>query len=230
MKTAAIIVAGGLGKRLGFSPPKQFALLAGRPLIDYSIERFLALQVNYIIAVLLDGYQKYYQPHPAISVIAPGGSQRQESVYNGLKACPAETETVLIHDAARPFFPLTGIKKALKKIEKMELDGLAPAIASADTLVEVHDGRIISFPPRHNIFRTQTPQIFSYKKILIAYKKAKKNLNGAPFTDDLSLAFAAGLRCGLFEGSQINFKITDEVDWALAEQLIKSGRLDFIER
>ncbi|MBC7361648.1 MAG: 2-C-methyl-D-erythritol 4-phosphate cytidylyltransferase [Candidatus Aminicenantes bacterium] len=228
MKSAAIILAGGQGTRLGFSHPKQFALLGGRPLIDYSVEKFVALRVNIIVAVLVDDYQKYYQLHPAISTVAPAGKTRQESVYNGLKACPNDTEIVFIHDSARPFFPLKNVEEGLKLIEKNEFDGLAPVIPSTDTLVEAWGRQVISFPDRQKIFRTQTPQIFIFQKIFQAYENLKENLKDCPFTDDLSLAQAAGLRCGLIEGSQMNFKITTEVDWHLAEELLSSGGLEFI--
>lgn len=228
MKSAAIILAGGQGTRLGFSHPKQFALLGGRPLIDYSVEKFVALRVNIIVAVLVDDYQKYYQLHPAISAVASAGKTRQESVYNGLKACPDDTEIVFIHDSARPFFPLKNVEEGLKLIEKNEFDGLAPVIPSTDTLVEAWGRQVISFPDRQKIFRTQTPQIFIFKKIFQAYENLKENLRDCPFTDDLSLAQAAGLRCGLIEGSQMNFKITTEVDWHLAEELLSSGGLEFI--
>ncbi|PMP94295.1 MAG: hypothetical protein C0168_09510 [Candidatus Aminicenantes bacterium] len=133
----------------------------------------------------------------------------------------------MIHDAARPFFPAGRLKEALDNMGKMDVDGLAPALVSTDTLVEVDNGQIISFPDRHRIYHTQTPQIFIYEKIMSAYEKFRENLNDQPFTDDLSLAHSAGLRCGLIEGSQMNFKITTESDWVLAEQLLKSGGLDF---
>ena len=64
MKTAAIVLGGGCGVRSGFSVPKQFLPLGGRPLFDYSVEKFLSLGIDLIVAVLINDYQKYYQPHP----------------------------------------------------------------------------------------------------------------------------------------------------------------------
>jgi 2-C-methyl-D-erythritol 4-phosphate cytidylyltransferase len=224
MKTAAVILGGGRGARLGFPQPKQFVLLGNRPLVDYSIEKFVALKVDVIVAVLINDYQKYYQLHPAISLVAPAGKIRQESVFNGLKACPEETEVVFIHDSARPFFPLRNIEEGIELLKKKEFEALAPAIPSTDTLVEVQGRRVISFPNRQKIYRTQTPQIFLYPKILKAYE----NLKEQSFTDDLSVAHRAGWRCGLIEGSQMNFKITTEFDWHLAEDLLSSGGLEFI--
>jgi 2-C-methyl-D-erythritol 4-phosphate cytidylyltransferase len=224
MKTAAIILAGGRGTRLGFASPKQFVLLGNRPLIDYSVEKFMALKVEPIVVVLVDDYKKYYRLHPAISTVAPAGKIRQESVFNGLKACPEDTEIVFIHDAARPFFPLRNIEEGIKLLTKNEFDGLAPAIPSTDTLVETQGRQVISFPDRQKIYHTQTPQIFYYSRILKAYESLKDRT----FTDDLSVAHWTGMRCGLVEGSQMNLKITTELDWHLAEELLSSGGLEFI--
>lgn len=222
MKTTAIILGGGRGTRLGFASPKQFVRLGPRPLFDYSVEKFLALKVETIVAVLIDDYQNYYQPHPGLSVIAPGGITRQQSVLNGLRACPEDTELVIIHDSARPFFPLDRLKEGLKLLAENRYDGLALAVAATDTLVEVEERRVVAFPDRRKIFHTQTPQMFRFREIRQAYQR----LNQPAFTDDLSLAWAAGLRCGLVEGSRMNFKVTTEIDWLLAEQLLKSGGLE----
>jgi 2-C-methyl-D-erythritol 4-phosphate cytidylyltransferase len=216
MKTAAVILGGGGGTRLGFSSPKQFLQLQGRPLFDYSVEKFLALKVDCIVAVLVQDYQNHYQPHPAISHIAPAGATRQESVLSGLKACPQDTNLAIIHDSARPFFPLKSLPEGLESLKKDEYEGLALAIPATDTLVEVEGRQVISFPDRAKIYHTQTPQLFQFQKILKAYEEQKDR----SFTDDLSLARASGLRCGLLPGSRINFKITSELDWLLAERLL----------
>ncbi|MGB9892938.1 MAG: IspD/TarI family cytidylyltransferase [Candidatus Saccharicenans sp.] len=224
MKISAVILGGGRGTRVGFSAPKQFVPLRNRPLFDYSVEKFLALKVDFIVAVLVNDYKKFYQPHPAISMIAPAGKTRSDSVLNGLKACPENTDLVIIHDSARPFFPLKSVAESLKLLADGKYDGLALAVPETDTLVEVEGTKIVSFPRRDKIFHTQTPQLFHFTKILMAYQ----NLKGQSFTDDLSVAKESGLKCGLVEGSQMNFKITTEIDWYLAEQLLASGGLEFI--
>lgn len=224
MKTTAIILGGGRGTRLGFTVPKQFARLGGRPLFDYSVEKFTALKVDTMVAVLVEDYRDYYQPHPAITIIAPAGPSRKQSVLNGLRACPADTELVLIHDSARPFFPLQSLAGGLKLLAENAYDGLALALPSTDTLVEVEASRVAGFPDRRKIYRTQTPQLFRFLLIREAYERWRDQ----EFTDDLSLAWAAGLRCGLLEGSLINFKITTETDWLLAERLLNSGGLEFL--
>ncbi|NPV83607.1 MAG: 2-C-methyl-D-erythritol 4-phosphate cytidylyltransferase [Candidatus Aminicenantes bacterium] len=224
MKTTAIVLGGGRGTRLGFTLPKQFARLKERPLLDYSVERFVALKVDNILAVLVDDYMNYYQPHSAIATIAPAGESRQQSVLSGLRACPDDTDLVIIHDSARPFFPLRALEEGLKLLGENWYDGLALAIPSTDTLVETEAGRVLGFPDRQKIYRTQTPQLFRFRPIKEAYER----LQGREFTDDLSLASAAGLRCGLLEGSQMNFKITTEIDWLLAEGLLSSGGLELV--
>ena len=212
MKTAAIVLGGGCGVRSGFPVPKQFLPLGGRPLFDYSVEKFLSLGIDLIVAVLSNDYQKYYQPHPGIGLIAPGGEERQWSVLNGLRICPPETGLVIIHDAARPFFPGERVKEGLKLLEDNLYDGLALAIPAVDTLVEVEEGKIISFPDRQKIYQTQTPQLFRFEAMFKAYQQLGSQ---RPFT--------AGLRCGLVNGSQLNFKITTHLDWELAEKIIKDS-------
>ncbi len=221
MKKAAIILGGGRGTRLGRAVPKQFARLGGKPLFDYSVEKFLLLKTEVMVAVLVEDYASFYQPHPAITAVVPGGATRQQSVLNGLRSCPEDTEVVLIHDAARPFFPVEKVAEALKKLTEKEFDGLALAIPSTDTLAEVEGQQVVSFPDRRRIFRMQTPQLFRFKEIRRAYEE----MQDRSFTDDLSLALAAGLRCGWVEGSELNFKITTELDWQLAGNLLESGRL-----
>ncbi|MDI6698852.1 MAG: 2-C-methyl-D-erythritol 4-phosphate cytidylyltransferase [Candidatus Saccharicenans sp.] len=222
MKTAAIILGGGRGTRVGWVAPKQFARLKDRPLFDYSVEKFAALKVEVIVAVLVEDYRNYYQPHPEITIIAPGGASRQQSVLNGLRACPEDTELVIIHDSARPFFPLKSVTEGLGKLADQEYDGLALAIPSTDTLAEVEGRRVVAFPDRQKIYRTQTPQLFRFREIKLAYEEQQQ----AAFTDDLSVALAAGLGCGWVEGSRMNFKITTELDWLLAEKLLASGGLE----
>lgn len=224
MKITAVILGGGRGERTGFNRPKQFMNLGGRPLFDYSAEKFQALGVNTIVAVLVEDYDRYYRVHPAINQIAPAGLTRQQSVLNGLKVCPPGTDIVIIHDSARPFFSTTGVKKALDLLGQNRYDGLALAIPATDTLVEIKEGKIVGFPERGAIYQTQTPQIFFYEKFFNACLKLQE-LN---FTDDLSLAFSAGLRCGLVEGSRLNFKITTELDWLMAEKILSSGGLEFV--
>jgi 2-C-methyl-D-erythritol 4-phosphate cytidylyltransferase len=153
-------------------------------------------------------------------VVVPGGQELQASVLNGLNSCPPETELVIVHDAARPFFPLEGVRKGLKLLEDDQSDGLALAIPAVDTLAEVVEGKIVSFPDRQKFYQTQTPQLFRFQAIFKAYQQFGGQMS---FTDDLSVAYAAGLRCGLVEGSQQNFKITTSLDWEIAGRLIKAG-------
>lgn len=219
MKTAAIVLGGGYGLRSGFSSPKQFLPLGGRPLFDYSVEKFLSLGIDLIVAVLINDYQKYYQPHPGIGLIAPGGEERQWSVLNGLRICPRRpgwsSFTML-----PVLFPHRRSKRGTETLEDNLYDGLALAIPAVDTLVEVEGQKIISFPDRQRIYQTQTPQLFRFEAMFKAYQQLGSQ---RPFTDDLSLAYAAGLRCGLVNGSQLNFKITTRLDWELAEKIIKDS-------
>lgn len=96
-------------------------------------------------------------------------------------------------------FPSGWGERRTQLLENNQYDGLALAIPTVDTLVEVAEGRITSFPDRQKIFQTQTPQLFRFEAIYKAFQQLGGRMS---FTDDLSLAYAAGLRCGLVEGAR----------------------------
>jgi 2-C-methyl-D-erythritol 4-phosphate cytidylyltransferase len=214
-KVGAIIVAGGSGERFGRGRPKQFVKLAGKPVIDHAVDGIAASGlVDFIVAVIPPGF-KGYKRNPRINFIAPGGKTRQESVLKGLLACPPTTDIIIIQDAVRPFISTDVIKKCLAALKRFQ--GVAAAVPSIDTLVEVRGRKIVGVPDRGKIFRNQTPQVFRYEDILRAHKK----LRSRNFTDDITLAVEAGLKCGVVEGAEANLKITYSADLAIAERILR---------
>ena len=202
MTIAAILVAAGSGSRFGVETPKQFLLLAGRPVIRHAAEA-LACEVDLLqpvgearpIMEALEGL--------AFLPVVAGGATRQASVRAGLEAlAPHAPDIVLVHDAARPLIP-TGTIPALLAALK-DAPGAIPAVPVADTLKRGADGRIIATVARAGLFRAQTPQAFRFAALLAAHRAPATDAA----TDDASLLEAAGQTVLLVPGAEDNIKLT----------------------
>jgi len=207
MKIAALLLAAGTGTRFGAALPKQYARLAGRPVLRHAAE-----------ALLAEGLVRTLQPVGDAAAIAealaglphlppvPGGATRQDSVRAGLEALEGEApDVVLIHDGARPHVPAGTIAALLSALETAP--GAIPALPVADTLKRGAEGRILATVPRDGLFRAQTPQAFRFGAILHAHRNAT-----AEATDDAALLEAIGQVVALVEGSDRNVKITRPED------------------
>lgn len=221
----AIIVGAGRGHRFGGPMPKQYRLLAGVPVVRHALRAFTEHpDVSTVIAVIHPDDQALFEAAAEGLKIAghtPGGAERQDSVRNGLAfaANLADTppETVLVHDAARPFVSARLITDMITALEKTP--AAVPALAVADTLKRGADGVVTGTVDRSGLYRVQTPQGFRFADILAAHQSAK----GQALTDDAAVAEAAGLAVALVPGDENNFKITTEADLMRAEEMMSSG-------
>lgn len=226
-KTVAIIVAGGKGERMGGDVPKQYMLLAGKPIIVHTLEKFAQVEeVDHIVVVCDPHYkltvEEFIESYGIKKPItfAAGGRTRQASSFNGLVNCPEGVETVLIHDSVRPFVTEKIIIDVIAATK--EAGASAPAIPSADTIVLAEDDIISEIPERKNVRRIQTPQGFDYAQILQAHEKAlASGITDA--TDDCGLIVDLGEPVKLVQGSDENFKITTKQDIDKAEYINKRG-------
>jgi 2-C-methyl-D-erythritol 4-phosphate cytidylyltransferase/2-C-methyl-D-erythritol 2,4-cyclodiphosphate synthase len=219
MKIAAILVAAGTGTRFGAEMPKQFLLLAGKPVIRHAAET-LAAHVSLLqpvgeaepIGAALDGV-------PRLLPVVPGGATRQDSVRAGLEAlAPFQPDIVLVHDAARPFIPPETVPALVAALA--ESSGAIPAAPVADTLKRVVRGVITETVPRAELFRAQTPQAFRFAALLEAHRSG---LVGE--TDDASLLEAAGLSVEVVPGSDDNIKLTYPDDLVRLERIMAVSRV-----
>ena len=214
MQVAAILVAAGSGSRFGAEVPKQYLPLAGKPVLRHAAER-LAGSVDLLqpvgdaaaIKAALAGL-------PHLPVVA-GGEARQDSVRYGLDALEAAApDVVLVHDAARPWFPRGTIAALLAALE--HADGAIPAVPVADTLKRVANGLIKATVPREGLFRAQTPQAFRYGALLAAHR----SVGGGVATDDAALLEAMGKPVTIVPGSEDNIKLTYAEDLPRLERLM----------
>jgi len=224
MKTVAIIVAGGSSKRFGKKIPKQFQILAGKPLLSHTIEKFeKSSLVDKIYVVVAEGYLEYTaekitNPYnfKKVSKIVSGGETRQQSVRKGLEACPLSTDIVVIHDGARPLVSVSDINKVIETAKKERAAILAVKIN--DTVKRIKNNYIISSPDRTDLYQAQTPQVFQYDLILNAHKNYDEYKT---VTDDASLIEKKGFKVKVVETTSPNFKITTRDDLKIAELLLK---------
>ena len=218
MKTpffTAILLAGGNGSRFGGETPKQFIPIGGKPLYEYTLDRFI--QSNLFQEIIVVCHPDWIESISSDRhrVIA-GGSTRQESVYRGLLACPPATDYVVIHDGVRPFVSKRILKENVEAV--MRYQAVDTCIPSRDTLVRTLDGgKIDSIPPRKQLWRGQTPQSFSYDLILKAHQKTAQT----DATDDCALVLEAGHDIFIIEGEEDNIKITTSFDLQMAKILLE---------
>jgi len=218
----ALIVAAGRGTRFGGDLPKQYRRLGGYPVLRYSAATFARHRDIAQVRVVIHGDDRalHDEAVDGLSIGNPivGGATRQESVRLGLEALEAQSpDTVLIHDAARPFIDAATIAKTVDCLSGH--DGGLVAVPVVDTLKRAEDGLVATTVDRAGLYRAQTPQGFRFPAILAAHRAAA----GRELTDDAAVAEAVGLDIGLVEGSEDNFKITTEDDLIRAERLLAAS-------
>ena len=220
MKTAALIVAGGRGSRFGGDLPKQYADLGGMPVIRHTIEVFLRHPAIDAILVVIhpDDLDLYNAAVAGLDLLPPvlGGSERQDSVRNGLEAlAEVAPEAVLIHDAARPAVAPATIDGVLAALA--DAGGAIPVLPIVDTLKQRAGGdRLGGTVDRNSLVRAQTPQGFRFDDILAAHRASA----GKSLTDDAAVMEAAGHVVTGVPGTEQNVKITTNDDLArMAQQL-----------
>ena len=209
-KTAALIVAAGQGVRAGSVIPKQFASLAGKPMLAHSYAALASHPaIDEVLVVIGDGQQAALRGAVGDVRHVLGGASRRESVANGLAAIVADR--VLIHDAARPFLPRAVIDALLAALDSHE--GALPALPVADTLARGGDA-LGETVPRDGLVRVQTPQAFRTATIRAAHAAWPADREA---TDDAQMVRALGHAVALVPGDIQLEKITHPADFAAAE-------------
>ncbi|MEO3430104.1 bifunctional 2-C-methyl-D-erythritol 4-phosphate cytidylyltransferase/2-C-methyl-D-erythritol 2,4-cyclodiphosphate synthase [Pelagibius sp. CAU 1746] len=217
-----LIVAAGRGQRFGGSLPKQYATLAGVPLLRHTLRAFTAHPaIGRVRAVIHpDDRDLYDAAAEGLCLAEPvaGGASRQESVLRGLESLAEEAPArVLIHDGARPFVSAAVIDRVLAALE--DSPGAIAALPVVDTLKRDREGHIAGTQDRSGLWGAQTPQGFRYAEILAAHRAA----TGEELTDDAAVAERAGLEVALVEGSRENIKVTSQDDLRTAEHWLRGA-------
>ena len=235
-KTAALILAAGQGTRFGRRTPMQFIKLAGKALWERSLLAFLPFSDVAVVVtdeaheeMIREALQAFSGEGSSEVFVTLGGASRAESVLRGLRFLndlPEQPETVLIHDAARCLVTGEIISACLREAEA---SGAAiAAVPMTDTVKAVRTGEdgacpvILDTPDRSGLYKAQTPQGFSFELILGAYEAAENAGALASLTDDASAVERfTDHEVRISKGSVENLKITDPMDLAYAETILR---------
>lgn len=227
MKCHALIAAAGSGSRFGAIQPKQYVMLAGRPVIAHVLNAFQnAASVNHVHAVIAPQDDHFADLFPTSSALRCGGASRMESVRNALLALrsgqggdpPDAEDWILVHDAARPNITAALIDHLVSAVANDAVGGLL-ALPVVDTLKSEQSGRVAATVSRSGLWQAQTPQMFRFSILL----KALSDCAPGQFTDEASAIEALGLSPLLVTGSSRNFKLTLPDDLLIAEAMMRAS-------
>lgn len=224
---AAIIVAGGTGERFGGAGGKQLAMVAGKPVLSWTLLSIAsAPSVASIVVVChpdrIDEYLRIAIEPLALTVpvtVVGGGVTRQQSVSAGLAAIDADTRVVLVHDGARPLAGSALVTHVVDVVLSGDASGAVVGHPSVDTLKVVDDGIVTSTPDRTRYWAIQTPQAFDATVLKESYRAAESE--GFTGTDDASLVERFGGRVRVVEGPRDNIKVTLPEDLVVVEMLLE---------
>ena len=232
MKNIAVILSGGMGSRFGGTLPKQFTKLAGKAVIEYTVEAFeKSLNIDEIIIVSHPSYVdliwKFVKKNQweKVTKVFNGGKERFDSTYSALQGLEGEdnNSNILLHDAVRPLINESIINNCIDALRNFE--AVDVVIPSADTLVEVYDdGCISNIPNRAIMRRGPTPQAFKLGTLKQAYQRAI-NAQRFSFTCDCGVvrSMVPGVRVATVVGAESNMKVTHPIDLFIAEKLLQEA-------
>jgi 2-C-methyl-D-erythritol 4-phosphate cytidylyltransferase len=223
MSVCAIIPAGGQGTRMGGTVPKQFQALRGKPILHYTLKTLQESDlIDSLVLVVpqneLENACANWLENPSIvKQVVVGGEKRQDSVFNGYQALPADTDIVLVHDGVRPFLSKEMIRVTLEAAEKW--GAAITAIPVSDTIKQVDgSGKVERTVEREGLWRVQTPQAFRYDLLGQAFRKAQADSFYG--TDEAALIEYLGQEVRVVDGSEWNLKITRQEDLVLGESIV----------
>jgi 2-C-methyl-D-erythritol 4-phosphate cytidylyltransferase len=214
----ALIVAAGRGERLGLGRPKALLTVAGKPMLEWSVEALRAVGAVERIVVALPPDE--LGSAPAGTTAVPGGAVRSQSVREALRAS-GQGDPVIVHDAARPLASARLFERALAELQRSAVDGVVAASPVSDTIKEVgEDGQtVLRTLERARLWAVQTPQVFRREALERALAQASEELLGAA-TDDAWLIERAGGAVRVVPSEPENIKVTTAADLHVAERLL----------
>lgn len=229
-KNVAVILAGGKGIRLGYSKPKQFLKVAGKLIIEHTIDAFQKHKlVDEIIIVCNKDYIYLVEDlvnrnnYNKVKKVLNGGEERKDSSLSAINSFTSEKDDInlIFHDAVRPLISAGIITECINKLNKY--NSVDVAIPSTDTIIKVTEDNIISSIPSRNELRSgQTPQAFKLETIKKAYNLAVKDTNFEA-TDDCGIVrkYLPDEKIYVVEGGKSNIKLTHREDLYLLDKLFQ---------
>jgi len=233
-----VVVAGGIGTRMGADKPKQFLTIGSKPIIVHTVEKFvLCNELERIVVLTPEDWIAFTRDllqknlgdalMKKVSVVE-GGATRNETIMNAIAHIEEnyglDEDTVIVtHDAVRPFVTHRIIKDNIEAVKKY--GATDTVVAATDTIVESQDGDIISMiPDRSKMYQGQTPQSFKAKELRDTYNSLTEEEKGI-LTDATKIYVLKGKAVKLVKGESFNIKITYPYDLEVAETLLKGDVL-----
>ena len=228
MKTTAIVLAAGSGKRMNSKVHKQYLLIKEKPVLYYSLKAFEESQIDEIILVVGSGEVEYCKKEIVeqygflkVCAVVEGGKERYHSVFEGLKAA-GDTDYVLIHDGARPFLTQAIIERTINAVCQYQACVVGMPVKDTIKIID-EDNCAKETPNRSSVWIVQTPQAFSYPLIYDAYERMLKEEDTAITDDAMVVERMTDKKVKLIEGSYQNIKITTPEDLAIAEAYLSDN-------
>lgn len=203
--TWVIVVAAGSGQRFGGA--KQYAPLAGRRVLDWSLDAARSVADGVVLVIPAEAAD---EPEPAVDAVVVGGATRSESVRAGLAVVPFDASVVLVHDGARPLAS-HGVFRSVVDAVLAGVDVAVPVVAMIDTICDSHGETL----DRDELRTVQTPQGFTADAL------RRVHATKPEATDDAALVVGAGGRLRLVQGERWNFKITEPEDLVVAASILE---------
>lgn len=225
-RVAVILVAAGDGTRLGQGIAKALVKIQGLTLLEHALNRIV--KVKGLTQIIVASHENHLDEFAELAnkVIAnrvrvdctPGGDSRQGSIYNALQSVAADTDVVLVHDAARCFAPTELFDRVAQAVSEYGF-GVVPVLPIADTIKQVEGDIVLATVARENLRSAQTPQGFNFAELLANYNKATE-----VFTDDAALMQSFGELIHSVPGDASAFKITHPEDLEYARSISTAQR------
>ncbi len=228
-----VVLAGGVGSRMGGDKPKQYLNIKGKPIIIYTIEKFFTCPDFEKVIVLCpaqwvehtkDLIKKHIAPAKDKVVVCEGGDTRNETIMNAIsyieKNGVLDDDTIIVtHDSVRPFVTHRIIQENIEACRKY--DACDTVIPATDTIVESENGKTITqIPNRSFMYQGQTPQSFKAKKLKELYNSLTDSEKEI-LTDAAKIFVLKGEDVALVEGETFNIKITYPYDLRVAKSLLE---------
>lgn len=225
-KNIALIPAAGIGARFGADKPKQYVEIGGKTVLEHTVcifQNHPSIDMTVVVVspedVLADGFQTAFA---GVEVWKIGGRTRAETVRNGVEklletGLAAETDNILVHDAARCCLPSEALTRLIEQAGNVEQGGIL-AIPVADTIKRAESGQISATADRSGLWQAQTPQLFQAG--LLHRALAAENSDG--ITDEASAVEKLGIRPLLVQGDVRNLKLTQPQDAYIVRLLLNA--------
>lgn len=230
----AIIIAGGVGCRMGHDIPKQFILVENKPVLAYTLENFEHHpMIDAIEVVCIDGWQQELEAYAAqynitkLKWIVTGGASAQESIRNGvdnLKGKVSENDTIIIHDGIRPLVDIDVLTDVIETCARYG-NGVTSLPYNEQIFVIDDELSTTSYIPRETLRRVSTPQAYKFDKLVWAYDKAFRDeigIYGSSYTNTMMVEL--GERLYFAKGSDKNIKLTTPDDLEIFKGYLKGKR------